>query len=44
MFGIERFRGYMLGGKFQTRTDHKPLVKVLGLENANASQTAAPGC
>ena len=34
MFGIERFREYLLGGKFQIRTDHKPLVKLLGRENA----------
>ena len=34
MFGVARFREYLLGGRFQIRTDHKPLVKILGRENA----------
>lgn len=34
MFDIERFREYLLGGKFEIITDHKLLLMLLERENA----------
>lgn len=41
MFGIERFREYILGGKYQVRIDHKPLVILLRREKAMPSNCGA---
>lgn len=41
IFGVQKFRDYLYGRKFVLVTDHKPLVKILGLKMGAPALAAA---